>query len=92
MTRPTLTIPTVTRPTLTLPTVTGPVIPDFETALTLTSVKGVGKALETKLKNGGIQTVKDLASASAKTVADILGYQDSERAVALIEEAKRLLG
>ncbi len=97
VTRPTLTIPTVTRPTLTVPTVirptlTRPIIPDMETAPGLSEVKGVGKAIETKLKAAGIATVKDLAAASPKAVADILGYQDPARAKALIEEAGKMKG
>ena len=97
VTRPTLTIPTVTRPTLTVPTVirptlTRPIIPDMETAPGLSEVKGVGKAIETKLRAAGIATVKDLAAASPKAVADILGYQDPARAKALIEEAGKMKG
>jgi hypothetical protein len=92
VTRPTLTIPTVTRPTLTVPTLTRPIIPDMETAPGLSEVKGVGKAIETKLRAAGIATVKDLAAASPKAVADILGYQDPARAKALIEEAGKVKG
>jgi predicted flap endonuclease-1-like 5' DNA nuclease len=86
VTRPTLTIPTVTRPTLTIPT-----IPHFDSAVTLTSVKGVGKTIETKLKAAGITTVEALASASPKDVARILGYQDSSRAKVLIDDAAKLI-
>ena len=90
VTRPTMTVPTVTRPTMTVPTLTRPVI--FDTAPTLASVRGVGAATETKLKAAGINSVRDLAMASPDKVAEILGYQDTARAKAMIDEAARLIG
>ncbi len=90
VTRPTATIPTVTRPTMTVPTLTRPVI--FDTAPTLASVRGVGAATETKLKAAGINSVRDLAMASPDKVAEVLGYQDTARAKAMIDEAARLIG
>lgn len=90
VTRPTATIPTVTRPTMTVPTLTRPVI--FDTAPTLASVRGVGAATETKLKVAGINSVRDLAMASPDKVAEVLGYQDTARAKAMIDEAARLIG
>jgi len=91
VTRPTLTVPTMTIPTVTRPTLTIPTIPHFDSAVTLTSVKGVGKTIETKLKAAGITTVEALAAASPKDVARILGYQDASRAKVLIDDATKLI-
>jgi Helix-hairpin-helix domain len=54
-------------------------------------VPGIGSTFSRRLADGGIRTVEDLASAQPEDVARLLGTGE-ERAIGLINEARRLTG
>jgi hypothetical protein len=54
-------------------------------------VAGIGPTFSRRLVDGGIRTVEDLASAQPEDVARLLGTGE-ERAIGLINEARRLTG
>jgi predicted flap endonuclease-1-like 5' DNA nuclease len=53
------------------------------------TVLGIGSTFGHRLKEGGIRTVEDLASAQPEEVARLLGTGE-ERAIGFIDEARRL--
>jgi DNA repair protein RadA len=58
--------------------------------LDVEELEGIGKVTGQKLKERGYYTVRDLAFASVKEIADIIGNE--ERAVQIIEAARSMLG
>ncbi|HZA23456.1 MAG TPA: helix-hairpin-helix domain-containing protein [Dehalococcoidia bacterium] len=55
------------------------------------TVPGIGSTFSSRLEDGGIRTVEDLASAQPEDVARLLGTGE-ERAIGFIDEARRLRG
>ena len=55
------------------------------------TVSGIGPTFSSRLEDGGIRTVEDLASAQPEEVARLLGTGE-ERAIGFIDEARRLQG
>src|ERR671914_214577 len=53
------------------------------------TVSGIGPTFSSRLEEGGIRTVEDLASAQPEEVARLLGTGE-ERAIGFIDEARRL--
>ena len=53
------------------------------------TVPGIGSTFSSRLVDGGIRTVEDLASAQPEDVARLLGTGE-ERAIGFIDEARRL--
>jgi predicted flap endonuclease-1-like 5' DNA nuclease len=53
------------------------------------TVPGIGSTFSSRLQEGGIRTVEDLASAQPEEVARLLGSGE-ERAIGFIDEARRL--
>ena len=58
--------------------------------LDVEELEGVGKVTGAKLKEKGFYTVKDVAFASVKELAEIIGNE--ERALQIIEAARKMLG
>jgi len=58
--------------------------------LDVESIEGVGRVTGVKLKEGGYYTVRDVAYASVKELAEILGSE--ERAQQIVEAARKMLG
>ncbi|MGK0549318.1 MAG: helix-hairpin-helix domain-containing protein, partial [Pyrobaculum sp.] len=58
--------------------------------LDVEELEGVGKVTGAKLKEKGFYTVKDVAFASVKELAEIIGNE--ERALQIIESARKMLG
>jgi transcription termination/antitermination protein NusA len=61
-----------------------------DTYTSLLSIEGVGEATAMSLYNEGFRSVGDLAGTSAEEIAQIKGI-DNEKAVMIIENAKKLL-
>jgi hypothetical protein len=53
------------------------------------TVSGIGPTFSSRLEEGGIRTIEDLASAQPEDVARLLGTGE-ERAMGFIDEARRL--
>ncbi|HZA25345.1 MAG TPA: helix-hairpin-helix domain-containing protein [Dehalococcoidia bacterium] len=68
-------------------------LPDIPTgsadAQPVGTVPGIGSTFSSRLVDGGIRTVEDLASAQPEDVARLLGTGE-ERAIGFIDEARRL--
>jgi predicted flap endonuclease-1-like 5' DNA nuclease len=61
-----------------------------EATVELAKVKGIGPKLSEKLKNAGVNNVRELASSTPKRIAESLGIS-KERASRLIKNARSLL-
>jgi len=59
-------------------------------SLDVESIEGVGRITGAKLKERGYYTVRDVAYASVKELAEVLGSE--ERAQQIVESARKLLG
>ena len=91
ITGPIITGPVVTMPTAEIPVITAPIVVTPRAVRNLREIRGIGPATEKKLKNAGIKTVEELASAVPKRIAEILEISNTTKAEQFIEEAKRLI-
>ena len=58
--------------------------------LDVEELEGIGRVTGAKLKERGYHTVRDIAFASAKELAEVIGNE--ERAAQIIEAARKMLG
>ena len=59
-------------------------------AYDLEDLEGVGRITAEKLRNSGFYSIRDIAYASARELAEVVGSE--ERALSLIRQAQRLIG
>jgi len=63
---------------------------ELNPSLDVEKIEGVGRITGAKLKERGYYTVRDVAYASVKELAEIVGSE--ERAQQIVEEARKMLG
>ncbi len=68
----------------------GPILPSELPDIDVEEIEGVGRVTAQKLRQHGYTTVKDVAFASVKELAEVVGSED--RALNIIKAAQKLLG